>query len=144
MRQSDLRPELVEFIPERMNEGVLYISKKYRTASHLCCCGCKSDVVTPLNPAKWRLVEHPDGKVSLLPSIGNWSFPCKSHYFVSRNRVEWAIALSRQQIAAVQAIDAYDAVALGKDSRSRWSALVDTLSDVRASFISKIRKLLRR
>jgi hypothetical protein len=59
-----IQPEFVEFIPERLNPGILYVSRRFSTATHLCCCGCGSEVVTPLNPAKWRLTER-GGKVSL-------------------------------------------------------------------------------
>src|SRR5882724_4175862 len=123
MRQSNLRPEVVEFIPERLNEGTIYISRRYRTASHLCCCGCGLEVVTPLNPAKWRLTEHPDGDISLRPSIGNWGFPCQSHYFLRKNRIEWAGALSPQKVAAVQAADLRDTATLAKASWSRRARL---------------------
>jgi hypothetical protein len=144
MSQVDLSPELVEFIPEKLNEGILYISRRYRTASHLCCCGCGREVVTPLNAAKWQLIEHPDGKVSLSPSVGTLSFPCKSHYFVIRNRIQWAGALSPQQIAAVQAIDRHDVVMLGKDSRSRWVRLYEDVRHCWASLTAAIARMLRR
>ena len=36
--------------------------------------------------------------VSLDPSIGNWSFPCQSHYWIRNNRVKWAPKCSRVQI----------------------------------------------
>jgi hypothetical protein len=49
MRQTALRPEFVEFIPEQLEDGVLYISHRYGTALHLCCCGCCSEVVKPTN-----------------------------------------------------------------------------------------------
>lgn len=122
MRGQKLRPQFVEFIPEKLNEGVLYISRRFKTASHLCCCGCGLEVVTPLNPAKWHLSEHVDSTVSLLPSIGNWSFPCKSHYLVKKNCIDWALAMSPQQIAAVQARDQYDAERLTHSSRSGFAA----------------------
>ncbi|MDU0340492.1 DUF6527 family protein [Bosea rubneri] len=105
---SHLRPEFVEFIPDRLELGVLYISRRYATASHLCCCGCEREVVTPLNPAKWRITER-EGKVSLAPSVGNWSFPCRSHYWISANRVQWATAMAPEIIQAVQARDRRDA-----------------------------------
>lgn len=112
MRRIDrLRPEFAEFIPERLDEGVLYISLRYSTAAHLCCCGCGREVVTPLNPAKWRLAEK-NGAVSLFPSVGNWSFPCQSHYWVEGNRVHWAEAMAPEMIAAVKARDRRDAEAL--------------------------------
>lgn len=105
---SHLRPEFVEFIPDRLEPGVLYVSRRYATASHLCCCGCEREVVTPLNPAKWRITER-EGKVSLAPSVGNWSFPCRSHYWISANRVQWAPAMPPEVIQAVQARDRRDA-----------------------------------
>ena len=38
----------VEFIPKVLDEGVLYISRRFNTASHLCCCGCSFKVVIPV------------------------------------------------------------------------------------------------
>lgn len=104
MKQLNLTPMFVEFIPEELQDGVLYISKKYKTAVHKCCCGCGQEVVTPLSPAEWQL-RLEQGGVSLTPSIGNWGFPCQSHYWIKRNRVEWAGPLSAMQIAKVRAKD---------------------------------------
>lgn len=131
MRQTRLRPTFVEFIPEELAEGVLYISRRYRTVSHMCCCGCGLEVVTPLNPAKWHLTEHGNGSVSLSPSVGNWSFPCKSHYFVCQNRIEWAYSLPPKVIAAVQAQDRHDAELLARRS---WSRLARFSDAVRATW----------
>ena len=112
MKRIDwLRPEFVDCIPENLDRGVLYISRRYKTATHLCCCGCEREVVTPLNPAKWRLAEK-NGMVSLSPSVGNWSFPCQSHYWIEGNRVRWAGAMAPAMIAAVRARDRRDADAL--------------------------------
>ena len=81
--------KFVEFIPEPIEEGVLYISIKYCTAVHKCICGCGNEVVTPLSPTDWELIFN--GKtVSLSPSIGNWNFECKSHYFITRNIIRHA------------------------------------------------------
>lgn len=93
---STLAYEFVEFIPETIDEGVLYISLEYATASHKCCCGCGNPVVTPLSPVDWKLVF--DGSVSLYPSIGNWGFNCKSHYWIRNNEVEWAPVWSEKEI----------------------------------------------
>ncbi|MEU8452809.1 DUF6527 family protein [Streptomyces globisporus] len=72
-----------------MDAGGLYISIPYRTCSHLCCCGCGHEIVTPLSPAQWSLTY--DGEnVSLTPSIGNWSLPCQSHYWIRASRVRWS------------------------------------------------------
>lgn len=121
-RVSRLQPKFVEFIPEHLKVGVLYISRRYSTASHLCCCGCGLEVVTPLNSAKWRLTERA-GTVSLVPSIGNWSFPCKSHYWIMGNHVRWADVMSPKLIAVVKVRDRFDAVELGKHRSGRVRAI---------------------
>lgn len=102
---SALRPEFVEFIPAKGEPGVIYVSERFRTAMHLCCCGCGLEVITPLNPAKWSLSKQ-GGQVSLSPSIGNWSFPCKSHYWIERGRVRWAGPMSNERIRLVRRLDA--------------------------------------
>lgn len=96
---SRLRHEFVEYIPERPENGVLYVSMPYATAVHNCCCGCGREVVTPFSPTDWKLVF--DGEsVSLTPSIGNWSFDCQSHYWIERDVVRWAGRWSREEIDA--------------------------------------------
>ena len=106
-RIDQLTPEFVEYVPERPAPGVLYVSLRYATALHLCCCGCDSEVVTPLNPAKWRLIED-GGTVSLFPSVGNWSLRCQSHYWITGNRVNWAAAMAPHEISAAKARDQRD------------------------------------
>lgn len=115
-RLSRIRHRFVDFIPERLEEGVLYVSRRYHTASHLCCCGCGLEVVTPLNDAKWQAVER-EGEVWLRPSVGNWSFPCQSHYWIEGSRVRWAEGMSAGAIAAVRQRDRRDAERLVTDAR---------------------------
>ncbi len=104
MRQTQLSHQFVEFIPERLDQGVLYISQRYGTAAHKCCCGCGEEVITPLNPTDWCL--RMDGNVvTLHPSIGNWSFACRSHYWIRRNKVVWAGEMPQRQIERSRAID---------------------------------------
>jgi hypothetical protein len=110
-RLLSVRPQYVEYIPDHLEQGVLYVSKRFRTASHLCCCGCSMKVVTPLNPAKWSLIEQ-GSAVSLSPSIGNWGFPCRSHYLIIRNQVRWAEQLSQRQISVVRHRDQKDVALL--------------------------------
>lgn len=110
MKIKQIRPESVEFIPERLEEGVLYISERYRTAVHKCCCGCGQEVVTPLSPAEWA-VKRNGGRVSLWPSIGNWSYPCRSHYVIWDSRVLEAKAMTERQIQRVKANDRADKTA---------------------------------
>ncbi|MGI0133888.1 MAG: DUF6527 family protein, partial [Candidatus Micrarchaeaceae archaeon] len=92
-----LKHEFVEFIPDELEQGTIYISIRFATASHLCICGCGNKVVTPIRPTDWLFIF--DGKtVSLDPSIGNWSFQCQSHYWIRKNHVKWAPKWSREQI----------------------------------------------
>ena len=86
--KKHLTPEFVEFIPEKIQDGRLYISMKYATAVHKCCCGCGNEVVTPFSPSDWHLLFDGE-KVSLHPSIGNWNFKCRSHYFIRNNNIIW-------------------------------------------------------
>jgi hypothetical protein len=107
MKLREIQPEFVEFIPRQLDEGVLYISERFQTASHKCACGCGEKVVTPLSPVEWRLSR--DGPVvSLHPSIGNWNYACRSHYFIRNNRIHWAGQMSNKDISRVQAKDRAD------------------------------------
>jgi hypothetical protein len=98
-----IQHKFVEFIPNSPEQGILYISIEYRTAVHLCICGCRNKVVTPISPIDWEI--RFNGKtVSLYPSIGNWNFECKSHYFITRNEIviarkweDWEIEEGRQE-----------------------------------------------
>lgn len=85
IKQASVFPKYVEFIPHvsKMTDGIIYISKEYGTASHLCLCGCGCLTVTPLNANGWNLTDT-DGAISMTPSIGNFQFQCKSHYIITK------------------------------------------------------------
>ena len=98
-RRLRVQHQFVEFIPQELEFGTIYVSTEYATCSHLCLCGCGTKVVTPLAPTEWRLTF--DGEtISLSPSIGNWSFDCQSHYWIKRSRVDWAAAWSKEKVRA--------------------------------------------
>lgn len=105
MRMSALTPVFAEFIPEVLEPGKLYISQEYSTSVHKCCCGCGTKVVTPLSPTGWELTVE-EGLVSLFPSIGNWSFPCQSHYWIERNEVIWSYQMTNAEVDAGRRRDA--------------------------------------
>lgn len=99
MRHSNFEHRFVEYLPEQMEEGVLYISMKYATAAHCCACGCGEEVITPFTPTDWSMTFN--GKtISLSPSIGNWNFPCHSHYFIQHGRAIEATSWTNEQIKA--------------------------------------------
>lgn len=91
-------------MPQTLAPGVLYVSREFETAHHLCACGCGHKVRTPLSPAEWQVFETPQG-VTMYPSIGSWQVPCKSHYLIQEGEVVWAGRWSASQIAAGRARD---------------------------------------
>ncbi len=107
MRRTSIDHEFVEFIPSELKEGVLYVSVQYATAVHKCACGCGNKVVTPISPADWQLLFDGDS-VSLMPSIGNWEFPCRSHYWIKSDTVRWAKAWTPEEVAAGRQREARD------------------------------------
>lgn len=77
-----------EYMPEVLEQGVLYHSPKFKVAIHLCACGCGDKTVTPTGP-KWWSLSLRDGRPTLYPSIGNQQFPCRSHYFLTDGKIIW-------------------------------------------------------
>src|SRR4051794_17196024 len=86
-------------MPRELSQGVLYVSSEYAVAGHLCACGCGTKVITPLGLAEWTYSEH-EGYPTLRPSIGNWQLRCRSHYFITQGRIQWAGQWSDAQVAA--------------------------------------------
>ena len=102
MKKRLIRHKFVKFVPEIVEEGVLYISIPFGTAIHKCPCGCGEIVVTPIKPTDWTLIWNGE-KVTLSPSIGNWSLACHSHYFIVENKIVWATKWSSGRIGASRA-----------------------------------------
>ena len=119
-RVVELNPEFVEFIPPGLKDGVIYISMTYSTASHKCCCGCGRKIVTPFSPTDWSLLF--DGEsISLHPSVGNWGLECQSHYWVTKNRIQWSPKWSQEEIDAGRARDRF--------AKERYFATTHTETD---------------
>jgi hypothetical protein len=95
----------VKYMPKDLCQGILYVSKEYAVAGHLCACGCGAKVITPLGPAEWAYSE-PNERPTLYPSIGNWQMPCRSHYFITDGQIQWAGQWSDAQIAAGRSAEA--------------------------------------
>lgn len=89
----------VEDMPEVMEEGKVYISVKHRLTEHICACGCKSEVSLPLGRSEWR-IEYDGETVSILPSVGNWRLPCRSHYIIQENTTRWCKLWSTREAVA--------------------------------------------
>lgn len=98
-RKPSLEPSFIRFAhvedwPDVLQKSVVYVAGERPhiwAAAMVCPCGC-GDVIE-LNLLKtvrpcWSVQEHPDGSVSLAPSV--WRRKgCGSHFVVSRGRIEW-------------------------------------------------------
>jgi isoaspartyl peptidase/L-asparaginase-like protein (Ntn-hydrolase superfamily) len=102
-RRHEMDHQFVEVLPTQLDSGVLYISGTHSIVAHLCCCGCGSEVVTPLGPAGWTL--RYNGRVSLSPSIGNGAYACRSHYVIQTSHVRWLSSMTPKQHLRDQARD---------------------------------------
>lgn len=122
-----MRHKFVEYIPDELESGTLFISMKYGTALHLCCCGCKQEVVTPFSPNDWSLTFNGE-TVSLTPSIGNWEFNCRSHYWIKKGQIIWAEKWNEKQII---------------DSRINNQLTSNKVEPLKIGFITKLIKLIK-
>lgn len=132
-RRRTIKQQFVRTVPDVLEDGIVYVSIEYTTAVHRCCCGCGEEVVTPLSPTDWKLIFDGE-RISLYPSIGNWSFACRSHYWIRDNAVHWARDWSREEVEAGRAADRqtkddfYEARSRGEATTRRgWSRFLHWL-----------------
>lgn len=85
--------------PDLPEPGKFYYSEDFQSSLHLCACGCERRVVLPLKPAGWRMKLAASG-VTLLPSVGNREFDCRSHYLISDGSVIWLAGMSAREVAS--------------------------------------------
>ena len=87
---NELKPVYVEYMPKDKEQGILYISKKFGLACHLCACGCGVNTVTPIGPGEWSLSNDSE-EITLRPSIGNFNGerPYHAHYYITKNKIQW-------------------------------------------------------
>jgi hypothetical protein len=113
-----IQHRFVEQIPRELEDGILYISMEFGSAMHKCICGCGYVVVTPFSPTDWRLIYNGE-TVSLEPSIGNWSSECKSHYFITNNKVRMSRLFNEKEIKEVRKIDRQNKKKKKKERRKK-------------------------
>ena len=97
MKRARFKQEMVSSIPEVLQGNTLYVTAAVDVAGHLCACGCGREVITPISPTDWSISFDKQGP-TLSPSIGNWAFPCRSHYFIWNGEVVWARDMSQGAI----------------------------------------------
>lgn len=89
--------EHVYYMPKTLEPDILYISKEFKTAAHLCACGCGAKIRTPLTATEWSIEETEAGP-TLRPSIGNWQQKCQSHYWIIKGEIIWSDQWTPEQI----------------------------------------------
>lgn len=90
MELNEFDLQVVRRVPEDLKFGVLYVCFDCNVVVHLCACGCGEKVVLPIDPDFWS-VKYDGETVSLAPSVGNYQFHCRSHYWIKENRVIWVM-----------------------------------------------------
>lgn len=125
MRLCTLEPAFVTYVPGDLEQGKLYVSMEYSTAVHLCACGCRTKTVTPLATDGWTLKF--DGTVTLRPSVGNGQSPCRSHYLITRDAIEWLPAIGVAATRRAVARDQEAAAAVRSPRRTWWARTVAKL-----------------
>lgn len=84
----------VEDVPDKLERAKVYLAGEGNNlwaAAMICPCGC-GDVIE-LNLLKqarpcWTAREHPDGTVSLAPSVWRQK-GCRSHFVLRHGRINW-------------------------------------------------------
>ena len=93
------RTEWVEDLPEQPQKDALYIvgGRAHPFYAVIPCPRekCRQNIHLDVSPEafpRWRIVEHPDGRISLHPSVRVTGLPCRCHYWLRRGRVTWCEA----------------------------------------------------
>lgn len=89
MKTKQYKIEFVDNIPKNLKDGVLYVCIECKVIVHKCACGCGEKTVTPIDRKHGWIMQYDGQTISLRPSIGNFSMPCKSHYYITENKVQW-------------------------------------------------------
>ncbi len=122
----------VQYIPKSLEPGILYVAEEFEAAVHLCACGCGLKVSTPLGPTEWSFLDSLAGP-SLDPSIGNWEFPCRSHYWLQGGQVIWSDTWSPSRVEAGR-----------RAEEERRRAYFESLKPGRRGILRRIRAFLKR
>jgi hypothetical protein len=91
---EQFRWERVESLPDVLQEKRLYLigdDDCMWAAAMVCPCGCRSTIHLSLAPdcrPSWRVRQHRNGTVSLLPSVWR-TVGCRSHFVLYKGRIVW-------------------------------------------------------
>ncbi len=86
MKLTTLQLKYVDYIPVEREEGILYLCQEYHVSCHRCPCGCGKDVILDHNRWEYSILSD---TITVRPSVWSFNLPCKSHYFITNNQIEW-------------------------------------------------------
>ena len=89
MKLNKVKVEFVDKIPSKLAFGILYVCINCNVIVHKCACGCGEKTVTPIDKKYGWIMKYDGQTITLRPSIGNFNMRCKSHYYITDNRIEW-------------------------------------------------------
>lgn len=89
MKTKQYKIEFVDKIPKDLKDGILYVCIECKVIVHKCACGCGEKTVTPIDRKHGWIMQYDGQTITLRPSIGNFSMPCKSHYYITESKVQW-------------------------------------------------------
>lgn len=124
----------VKYLPDEIDDGILYYSESFSIAAHKCACGCCGVVYTPVKKGEWSIKVESVGP-SLSPSIGNWNLPCKSHYWIRRGTVAWASEWSQERIEAGRELEEQTRLRLHGQNADRDGVLSRAIKWFRQKFL---------
>ena len=141
-----MKHKFINYIPSVIDDNTIYISIEYATAVHKCACGCEKEVVTPLSPTDWRFTYNGE-TISLYPSIGNWNFNCKSHYWIKKSKILWADSWDEETITLNRIGDKHNKIEYYKHKENDILNEININADLKEksiwSFIKSIFKHLK-
>lgn len=77
-----------------VNNTITVVKKNstYSWAKFKCPCGCGKNVTLSLTSnikPYWVIKVDNDNRVTLSPSIYLTNYPCRSHFFIKNNKIDW-------------------------------------------------------
>lgn len=80
LNKQKMKLSAVEFIPENLEPGILYYSEIYKTAAHICPCGCGKEYSVPISEDGWNISNI--DLLTIQPSFHH-RINCMAHYIIS-------------------------------------------------------------
>jgi len=98
-KRHPYRTEWVEDLPDLVTKNTVYVigGKRHPFQAAVVCPRkrCRQIVhldVSPELPRRWLMTVHPDGTLSLHPSIHVTGRSCRCHYWLQHGRIHWSEA----------------------------------------------------